>query len=308
MPNDEAVLLERDDTASHLRRTVSDSPALARARPDQPPRSLRSHVAPKAGPPGGGGAGGRAQRPGVTIDDVNRDYILAEIRRTAQSNGGVPLGRARFERETGIRESDWKGRYWARWGDALVEAGFPPNRLRERYPDDEVLAALVVEIRRHGRMPTEAELRMRRRADSTFPSSGVFEKFGRKSDLAQRVADYCTSTTGHEDVLTLISRALPTKPSAEEPANDEPGNLGYVYLLRSGKHFKIGHTYDVGRRRYELAIQLPEPIVEVHVIRTDDPTGIERYWHTRFADRRRNGEWFELDRRDVSAFCRRRFM
>jgi hypothetical protein len=54
---------------------------------------------------------------------LNKQHILDEIRRTAAKNGGVPLGIDRFASETGIKASDWIGRFWARWGDAILEAG-----------------------------------------------------------------------------------------------------------------------------------------------------------------------------------------
>lgn len=46
---------------------------------------------------------------------MTKQQILDEIKRTAELNGRTPLGRQRFFQETGIKESDWSGRYWARW-------------------------------------------------------------------------------------------------------------------------------------------------------------------------------------------------
>jgi hypothetical protein len=76
--------------------------------------------------------------------------------------------------------------------------------------------------------------------------------------------------------------------------------------MKSGAHYKIGRTNSVGRRAYELAIQLPERLELLHPFETDDPVGIERYRHARFAEKRANGEWFKLTAADACARLRRR--
>lgn len=233
--------------------------------------------------------------------------ILAEIRRTAVANGGRPLGMDRFAAVSGIREADWKGRYWARWSDAVREAGYEPNELTARLDDETVFDRLISEVRRLGRMPTEPELQMARRQDPTFPSLRVFRRLGSKADRVRLLASYCCGRDGYADVLSMIAAPVHESGERAEDGTLESGR-GFVYLLKSGSYYKIGRSADVGRRRYDLAIQLPEPITEVHVIATDDPAGIERYWHTRFSERRKNGEWFQLTKADVGAFKRRRFM
>ena len=47
---------------------------------------------------------------------MDRHDIIGEIRRTARD--GRALGKMAFERETGIKESGWSGKYWARWWDS----------------------------------------------------------------------------------------------------------------------------------------------------------------------------------------------
>ena len=81
---------------------------------------------------------------------------------------------------------------------------------------------------------------------------------------------------------------------------------GYVYMIKLGKHYKIGKTFAVPRRHREIALELPEKPDVVHSIRPDDPTGIEAYWHARFESKRTNGEWFALAPDDVRAFKRRK--
>ncbi len=142
---------------------------------------------------------------------------------------------------------------------------------------------------------------MKRRNDKSFPSDGVFRRFGSKYALIRFVSDYCRSESKYNDVASWCDAYLSRRPAdASEERCDgktDATSLGSVYLAKSGRYYKIGKTNSVGRREYEIALQLPEKLKMVHVITTDDPTGIEAYWHKRFESSRMNGEWFELRQR-----------
>jgi Meiotically up-regulated gene 113 len=240
---------------------------------------------------------------------VTKQHIIDEIRRTARDNDGVPLGVGRFLKETGIRESDWRGRFWVRWSDAVREAGLEPNQKQGAIDDNVLLDKLIALIRELGHFPVAAEIRLKDAQDRTFPNLKTFARFGLKHDLVARVRAYCESKPGYDDVVTMCTAVTPANNG--QPVNEVKGvepAFGFVYLMKSGKHYKIDRSNAVGRREYELGILLPDTPSTVHKIKTDDPVGIEAYWHGRFAAKRKGGEWFELDATDVKAFKRRTFM
>ncbi|MGH9870543.1 MAG: GIY-YIG nuclease family protein [Candidatus Polarisedimenticolia bacterium] len=238
---------------------------------------------------------------------VTKAHVLDEIRRTARENGGVPLGRKRFYAETGIKESDWLGRHWARWNDAVREAGLQPNTLQAAIDDNLLLEKLALLTRELGRFPTKPDISLRARRSDGFPNSKTFERLGRKAELAGKLVEFCQMRPFYQDVAQLAGAAAG---KAAEPETEPSASIesGYVYLLKAGRHYKIGRSNAVGRRERELAIQLPEKATLVHTVKTDDPIGIEQYWHRRFQDKRGNGEWFLLSADDVAAFRRRKFM
>lgn len=78
--------------------------------------------------------------------------------------------------------------------------------------------------------------------------------------------------------------------------------VGGVYLVKSGVYFKIGKANDFDQRLRQVNLELPEKAIEIHRIYTDDPLRIEGYWHRRFKDKRKNGEWFDLTEEDIDVF------
>jgi hypothetical protein len=241
---------------------------------------------------------------------IDKQHILNEIKRVAKAHCGKAPGKQKFTNETGIKESDWYPQHWLRWSDALRESGLSPNEMETAWSSDVLLEKYISLIRELKHIPVVGELRRRSTKDPDFPSDTAFRRFGGKTKLLTAIIEYCKQRVGYDDIVEVCARVAN---ESQRPLRDDRESLvqevvGFVYLMKFGRHYKIGKTNAVGRRERELAIQLPEKSNTVHVIKTDDPTGIEVYWHRRFGAKRGNGEWFELTAEDSKAFKRRNFM
>lgn len=244
---------------------------------------------------------------------AEKQEIIDAIKSIASIDGKTP-GIKTFENRTGIKRSDWLGRYWPRWEDAVREAGYKPNALTERIDDATILEALANATLHYRHLPTDAELRMLKKDGSFAPSTAaVARAFRGKRDWVSALLDYCRDRSQFGDVVPLCEEYLKEQKPNEEIPNDQSTSLhtGEVYLFKMSvgreNRYKIGKTVDSDVRLGKLAAQLPEKLEKVHTIETDDAFGIEAYWHKRFANRRREGEWFQLTAADIKAFKRRKF-
>ena len=238
---------------------------------------------------------------------MDRTHIIQEIRRTAKMNKGVPLGSRRFFSETGIKVADWHGKYWVRWSEAVEEAGFSSNKFTESYDEKTLFSNYIALIRELGHLPVVGDLRIKIRKDPTFPNDKTFSThFGSKSRFIAKLIEFCQGQTGYQDIVQLCSAYNPRKENVSNELELNEVKIGFVYLLKHGsrREYKIGKTFNPIRREGEIAIQLPEKLEPIHYIKTDDPSGIEQYWHSRFATKRKEGEWFALEAGDVRAFKR----
>jgi len=156
-----------------------------------------------------------------------------------------------------------------------------------------------------GHFPLTPELRIKARSDANFPSHSVWTRLGKKKERRLKLLEFCKHNSCHEDVIPLLDQSL-NETNDDENTEYENQSKGYVYLVRHGNRneYKIGCTNNPIRREGEISIELPDKMLPVHWIETDDPYGIEKYWHSRFAKKRKNGEWFNLSGEDVRAFKR----
>jgi hypothetical protein len=239
---------------------------------------------------------------------ITREQVVTEIRAAASRNAGRPPGARAFHTETGISRNDLWNTGFPRYSDAVKAAGLVPNKLQTALDSDSMLVALASVVRRLGVFPSISDLKVVRAEDPAFPSYEAYFRLagGAYRNLPSLLVDFCQRRQEYQDITRILQDHSQHR-AAENGHGARKKVVGYVYLAKHGRDYKLGRSNDVARRRRELALLLPAELTHVHIIETDDPEGIEAYWQRRFEARRVRGEWFRLAPSDVAAFKWRRY-
>ena len=239
-----------------------------------------------------------------------KNDVIRTIQRLAKENGGAPPGERAFVRATGLTSKALNRAGFSTYGEAREAAGFSRGQLTQSYSDDQVFDPLARLTRSKGRFPTQGEVNVAHHADpAAIPSQRAFRRVSQRGSLLEQLRDWCSAHADFADVVALLA-AVPVKRRAIAPHGSRVVN-GFVYLMRygaGGKDYKIGFTENVDRRRTQIDMMSPTDVRTVHVIETDDPRGIEKYWQMRFADKQvGTKEVYRLSAEDIAAFKRRRY-
>jgi hypothetical protein len=212
---------------------------------------------------------------------MNKAEILDAIRSFAAANRGKAPGSQRLATEIGLRKVDWYPKFWVRWSDAVREAGLRPNLLSVATPDEVLIAKYVGLIREFGRFPIESDLLLKRQNDEGFPDRGVFSRLGSKRERAGKALDYYRQHPAFSDLIPICEVVTASSTPRDRAAGATSRVMGYVYLMKHGNRaeYKIGRMFNPVRREGEMRLELPETLRPVHHIKTDDPAGVEAYWH-----------------------------
>ena len=246
---------------------------------------------------------------------TSKEDILSEIRRFVSSHGGDIPGERTFITATGIKQSAWKGKYWVLWSEAVREAGYDPNPMNPKIPNEVMLEKLAAFVAKLGYFPVRDKINLHARNTPGFPVwQTIVKRYGGMPQTAAALLEF-SRKTGDVALGELCEARI--KRETEKPAltakalSKASVKTGFVYLKYSPslRLYKIGNADNPNKRGAGISLLLPEDLVPKHEIKTDYPYILEKYWENRFRTKKKQGEWYDLNSDDIAAFKgRREFM
>jgi hypothetical protein len=110
-----------------------------------------------------------------------------------------------------------------------------------------------------------------------------------------------------DDEIDEVNRVHAERSAYVERPRSKPVHVaspGYIYLVQGvdTPWYKIGITKRPNKRFDVMGVLSPFDCKVLGCYAVDDMMSVERWWHSYFADKRTNGEWFLLDDDDISMF------
>lgn len=240
---------------------------------------------------------------------LTKEEIIEKIQKWANENNGRTPSEKIIKEELEIPRWTWTN-YWTKATDMQRSAELNPQVFdKTKYTKDDLCNKFIEFLREKGHWPSRAELDFKHKQDITFPASGTFyTKLGQinNGELVESISMYIKNKSGYNDILSICNSLLSGLEEKEKSVKSVITNEkhGFVYMFKTGRYYKVGCSEDTARRYRELSSQFPDELKHKHKIETDDPLGVESYWHKRFKSKHIKGEIFNLDAADVKAFKR----
>ena len=235
--------------------------------------------------------------------ELTQEQIISEYKKLKLKLGRVPNARE-FYSETKV--TDYSARV-AFGGNAYSkiqsEAGDEPRKFctngRKEYEFFEIYGRVVREL---NRIPTVADW-MHRKEKPTLSGYRHKLKINWKQ-MPLAFIDWAINKSDWEDVVDICTSYCKERKLYSENTEVLTTSYGYVYLIKANRkgQYKIGKTGSPAGRKSQLSQLDPHDRRYEHVLETNDPCGLENYWHRRFEDKKVSGEIFKLSKKDLKAF------
>ncbi len=116
---------------------------------------------------------------------------------------------------------------------------------------------------------------------------------------AIRGGDYRTLVEGQRVRFAVTQEKAGLRAVNVATIDERPG---FVYLFKSGPHYKIGLSIAPPTRIKAIESPSGEPVELIHTIKVGHMWQAEAEWHKRFRDENFTLEWFTLSEDDVAEF------
>ena len=183
---------------------------------------------------------------------MDKPQITRRLTQLASERGGHIAFRA-FIAATGLSERWLRDQPWFQgWNALLKEVGLETKSFKvDRTPPETIAEAVAELITRSGKWPTEDELRREKAQNASFPSATIISPMRKTGELARLIVELGVVRPGFAAAAEIAAKHQVHAPDA---VGVDERVKGYVYMLRSGRSYKIGKSVDPSRGSVRISV------------------------------------------------------